>query len=318
MSAIDTFSRTLPNGTTLSCRAAGEPGRPLMLFVHGFPEAAFVWDTLMAHFAQPANGGYRCLAPNLRGFEHSSSPTAVDDYKPALLLQDLQQLVQTERPDGHIDTLVGHDWGGALTWGMANAWPGTIDRLVSINSPHAATFARELTHNPEQQAASAYMHYLAAPGAEAKLAENDFARLFTMLGTAANSSASDHASASSGWASTHSSWLTDAVRAQYREVWSQGLTGACNLYRVTPLKPPAPGQRGVTDIPQPPPERVRVEVPTLVLWALDDTALRPGLLDGLDAHVPHLTVQRMPGATHWVVHEQPQRVAASIGRFLAT
>ena len=313
MSAIDTFSRTLPNGTTLSCRAAGEPGRPLMLFVHGFPEAAFVWDTLMAHFAQPANGGYRCLAPNLRGFEHSSAPTAVDDYKPALLLQDLQQLVQTERPDGHIDTLVGHDWGGALTWGMANAWPGTIDRLVSINSPHAATFARELTHNPEQQAASAYMHYLAAPGAEAKLADNDFARLFTMLGTAANSSASDHASASSGWASTHSSWLTDAVRAQYREVWSQGLTGACNLYRVTPMKPPLPGQ--AAKLPEVPIERARVDVPTLVIWGTDDRALRPGLLDGLAHYVPRLRIERVDGASHWIVHEMPERVAQLIRGF---
>ena len=313
MPTIDTFSRTLPNGTTLSCRAAGEPGRPLMLFVHGFPEAAFVWDALMAHFAQPANGGYRCLAPNLRGFEHSSAPTAVDDYKPALLLQDLQQLVQTERPDGHIDTLVGHDWGGALTWGMANAWPGTISRLVSINSPHAATFARELTHNPEQQAASAYMHYLAAPGAEAKLADNDFARLFTMLGTAANSSASDHASASSGWASTHSSWLTDAVRAQYREVWSQGLTGACNLYRVTPMKPPRPGE--TAKLPEVPAERARVDVPTLVIWGTDDRALRPGLLDGLEQHVPQLRIERVDGASHWIVHEMPERVAQLIRGF---
>ena len=313
MPAIDTFSRTLPNGTTLSCRAAGEAGRPLMLFVHGFPEAAFVWDALMAHFAQPANGGYRCLAPNLRGFEQSSAPTAVDDYKPALLLQDLQQLVQTERPDGHIDTLVGHDWGGALTWGMANAWPGHIDRLVSINSPHAATFARELTHNPEQQAASAYMHYLAAPGAEAKLADKDFARLFTMLGTAANTSASDHASASSGWASTHSHWLTDAVKDQYRQVWSQGLTGACNLYRVTPMKPPRPGETAKP--PEVPAERARVDVPTLVIWGTDDRALRPGLLDGLEQHVPRLRIERVDGASHWIVHEMPERVAQLIRDF---
>ena len=71
---IETFRRALPNGTTLSCRASGSPGRPLMVFLHGFPEGAFVWDGLLDHFAQPANGGYRCLAPNLRGFEHSSAP----------------------------------------------------------------------------------------------------------------------------------------------------------------------------------------------------------------------------------------------------
>ena len=72
---IETFERTLPHGITLSCRASGEAGRPLMLFLHGFPEAAFIWDELLEHFAQPEHGGFRCIAPNLRGFERSSSTT---------------------------------------------------------------------------------------------------------------------------------------------------------------------------------------------------------------------------------------------------
>ena len=167
MPAIDTFSRTLPNGTTLSCRAAGQAGRPLMMFVHGFPEAAFIWDALMTHFAQPEHGGYRCIAPNLRGFERSSAPKEVADYRAQLLLQDLRQLVETEQPSGQLDTLVAHDWGGALAWGYANVFGAQLGRLVSINSPHAASFARELAHNPEQQAASAFMHWLSRPGSEA-------------------------------------------------------------------------------------------------------------------------------------------------------
>ncbi|HEV3052805.1 MAG TPA: alpha/beta fold hydrolase, partial [Longimicrobium sp.] len=44
----------------------GEP-RPVLVFLHGFPEAAFVWDPLLQHFARPENGGWRCVAPNLRG-----------------------------------------------------------------------------------------------------------------------------------------------------------------------------------------------------------------------------------------------------------
>lgn len=301
--AVETFSRQLPNGTTLSCRATGAAGqdRPLMLFVHGFPEAAFVWDALMQHFAQPEHGGFRCLAPNLRGFEHSSAPREVADYRPHLLMQDLRQLVASERPDSQIHTLVAHDWGGALAWGVANAWPDQVARLVSINSPHPATFARELAHNPEQQAASAYMHWLAKPGSEALLAENDFARLIAMLGDSAGPDGQP--------------WLTESVKAQYRAVWRQGLTGACNLYRVTPMKPPLPGQP--VNLPELPPERVRVDVPTLVIWGTEDRALRPGLLEGLDAHVPRLTVQRVPGASHWIVHEQPQQVAQAIAAFQA-
>jgi pimeloyl-ACP methyl ester carboxylesterase len=300
--AIETFSRALPHGITLSCRAAGAPGRPLMVFVHGFPEAAFVWDELMAHFAQPEHGGFRCLAPNLRGFEHSSAPHEVADYRPHLLMQDLRELVQSERPDGQIHTLVAHDWGGAIAWGFANAWPQQVGRLVIVNSPHPATFARELANSPEQQAASAYMHWLARPGSEEKLAENDFQRLFAMLETTQDGNGGKP-------------WLTEAVRDQYRAAWQCGLTGACNLYRVTPLKPPLPGQPST--LPQIPPEYARIDVPTLVLWGMEDRALRPGMLDGLGEHVPRLTVRHIPGGTHWIVHEQPERVAQEIEAFQA-
>ena len=299
---IETWLATLPHGITLSCRAAGEKGRPLMLFLHGFPEGAFVWDALMQHFAQPAHGGFRCVAPNLRGFEKSSAPAEVAAYKPALMVQDIMALAAQEGVAGQVHTLVAHDWGGAFAWGAANAFADRIERLVILNSPHPGTFARELRHNPTQQQASAYMHFLARPDAEALLAADDYHRLWPFF-TNMQAGADGHG------------WLTEAVRQQYRSVWDQGLTGGCNLYRVTPLKPPLHGQSSDA-IPVPPPERVRVDVPTLVLWALEDTALLPGLLDGLEDYVPRLTLHRMPGATHWVVHEQPQEVAARISTFL--
>lgn len=303
---IETFQRTLPGGVTLGCRAAGEPGRPLMLFLHGFPEAAFVWDELMAHFARPEHGAYRCVAPNLRGFGPSSAPADVAAYRANLMVRDIEELVDTERADGQVAVLVAHDWGGAFGWGFANAFPHRLGRLVILNSPHAGTFARELRDNPAQRAASAYMHFLARPDAEALLAEDDYRRMwgfFTSMGAGADGHG----------------WLTEAVRARYREVWDAGLTGGCNLYRVTPLKPPVVGADAAgaaPGLPEIPRERLVVDVPTLVIWALDDTALLPGLLDGLEAYVPRLEVVRVPGATHWIVHEQPARVAREIGDFL--
>jgi pimeloyl-ACP methyl ester carboxylesterase len=65
-----------------------------------------------------------------------------------------------------------------------------------------------------------------------------------------------------------------------------------------------------------PPEALRIEVPTLVLWAQDDVALLPSLTEGLDAHVPALTLVPIEKATHWVVHEQPARVIQEIAAFL--
>jgi len=149
---IETFARALPNGTTLSCRAAGAPGRPLMVFLHGFPEAAFIWDELLEHFAAPKHGGFRCIAPNLRGFEQSSAPTEVSAYRAHLLVQDLAELAASENPAGRIEVLVAHDWGGAFGWGFGNRHGDRLGRLVIINSPHPGTFARELQNNPDQHA----------------------------------------------------------------------------------------------------------------------------------------------------------------------
>ena len=65
------------------------------------------------------------------------------------------------------------------------------------------------------------------------------------------------------------------------------------------------------------PEFVTVNLPTLVIWAEADIALPLALLDGLDAFVPQMKLVRVAGASHWIVHEQPQRVAAEIDAFLS-
>lgn len=298
---IETWMADLPNGTRLSCRSAGVRGRPLMLFLHGFPEGAFVWDHLLTHFAAPEHGGFRCVAPNLRGFEHSSAPAAVEAYKPDLLIEDVMHLAARESEGGVIHTLVAHDWGGAFAWGAAHAHPDRIERLVIINSPHPATFARDLRSDPAQQKASAYMHFLCRADAEERLSANDYELMWRFM------QGSDAAMA----------WLTEPVKDQYRKLWNCGLTGGCNLYRVTPLKPPLAGKTTTADIPVLPPERVHVGVRTLVLWGMDDAALRPGLLDGLGAYVPDLSIERRAHATHWIVHEQPDWVASQIERLNA-
>lgn len=301
---IEISLHTLPHGITLSCRSAGSPGRPVLMFLHGFPEAAFVWDELLTHFSQPEHGGYRCIAPNLRGFEHSSTPTDVAAYRPKHLVQDIAALIALE--GGQLECLIAHDWGGAVAWNLAASLPAGLKKLAIINSPHPGTFLRELQHSPAQQAASAYMNFLIRPDAEALLAEDDFRRLWEFF-TAMGAADGPHA------------WLTEAVKAQYRAVWSQGLTGPCNYYRASPLRPPRPGPphhdpaAAAVTIPR---AMLEVHLPTLVLWAMDDTALPPALLDGLDGFVPQLTLRRVDGATHWIVHEQPALVAACLQEFI--
>ena len=175
----------LPHGITLSCRCTGIRGRPVLMFLHGFPEAAFVWDGLLEHFARPENGGFRCIAPNLRGYGPSSAPAEVANYRPKHLMQDIAALIEHE--GGPLACLVAHDWGGAVAWNLAASAPGCMEKLAIINSPHPGTFLRELQHSPAQQAASAYMNFLIRPDAEALLAEDDFRRMwefFTAMGAA--------------------------------------------------------------------------------------------------------------------------------------
>jgi epoxide hydrolase 4 len=165
------FQLTLPHGITLSCRAAGERGQPVMVFLHGFPEGAFVWDGLLAHFAAL---GYRCVAPNLRGFEASSAPGDAAQYRPKLLVQDIAALIAAESPGAPLACLVAHDWGGAVAWNLANQMPQLLHRLCIINSPHPGTFLREMQNSAAQQAASSYMNFLTRPDAEKLLMESDY------------------------------------------------------------------------------------------------------------------------------------------------
>ena len=90
---IQVRTALLPHGVSLQCRESGMPGRPVLLFLHGFPEGAFIWDELLLHFARPENGGYHCIAPYLRGFGESSSPQATEAYRAKHLTQDLLALI---------------------------------------------------------------------------------------------------------------------------------------------------------------------------------------------------------------------------------
>ena len=294
---IQTWQQALPHGITLSCRAAGERGRPVLVFLHGFPEAAFVWDELLEHFAQPANGGYRCVAPNLRGYEESSQPADVAAYRPRELVKDLVALAGIE--GAPLACLVAHDWGGAVAWNFANQFPQLTKKLAIINSPHPGTFLRALQTSEPQRQASAYMNFLIRPDAEKLLREDGYRRLlgfFTHWGSAP--------------------WLTESVMARYRAVWDRSLTGGLNYYRASPLRPPREGDPAANAITLPR-EMLTVDLPTFVLWGLQDTALLPELLDGLAAYIPRLTVETVPEASHWIVHERPEFVAERLGAFLA-
>ena len=100
----------LPNGTRLHYASAGTPGRPLLLFVHGFPEFWYEWHAQLQEFGRD----YYAVAPDLRGFNLSDMPADPAAYKARHIVSDLQQLIALLGYQK--TTLIAHDWGGAIAW----------------------------------------------------------------------------------------------------------------------------------------------------------------------------------------------------------
>jgi len=286
----------LPNGTRLHYASAGERGKPLMLFLHGFPEFWYEWHEQLAEFG----ADHYAVAPDLRGFNLSDMPADPAAYKAKLLIEDIAQLI------AHLGyercVLIAHDWGGALAWSFAIARPALLDKLVIINAPHPYLFMRALAEDPAQQKASAYMNWLRSPGSETALAKDEFAMMDGFL---------------SGMGQPPAPWFVGETRAKYHAAWSHGLTGGVNYYRASPLYPPTEADPGAQRLlTQMQPADFRVKVPTRVIWGESDMALPKGLLDGMEDVVQDLDLVRIPEGSHWVVHEQPARINQLIREFI--
>lgn len=271
----------------------------LIMFVHGFPEFWAEWENQIIEFGKD----HQAVALDMRGYNLSSKPQGVEKYHVKDLIEDLRALAEHL---GHQKiVLIAHDWGGAVAWSAAMRHPDWIEKLVIINAPHPAVFARELLNNSNQQKASQYMLMLRSPNAEKILAKNNYARLLEVL------------------FQFGSKWeLTDEVRLKYIEAWSQpgALAGGLNYYRASPLYPPETqkDQEQMKSILNLPHEMLEVRVPTLVIWGEQDQALLRGNLDGLDNYVNDLTIKRIPDGTHWVIHEQPDRVNSIIREYIGS
>lgn len=277
-------------GIRLHAKVCGPANAPTLLFVHGFPEFWFTWRRQLAEFSRD----YRCVALDMRGFNLSSQPLAVEAYKAKLLISDLRAVI--EALGAPVAAVIAHDWGGAVAWGLAAKHPEVMKKFAVLNSPHTMAFAKALATDPEQAAASQYMNWLRKPGCEVALAADDFKRLFAMLDT-----------------------MPEAERAEYRANWQRGLTGGCNYYRVSPLYPDTPetAGRARTVAAALKPEQFRVTVPTQIIWGTGDKALRPVLLAGIEAFVPDLRLHKIDGAGHWVAREHAEEVNAILRRFFA-
>jgi pimeloyl-ACP methyl ester carboxylesterase len=286
----------LPTGVTLAVQAGGPKSADAIVLLHGFPESHRTWREIAPALA----ADHFVLAPDQRGFAGSDKPEGVEAYRADRAVEDLIALADAYGIDRF--TLVGHDWGGAVAWLAALRNPDRIARLVIVNAPHPLLFQRSLIEDREQRTASQYMRAFRNPlmerGIEAMGLETFFEKSFG--------------------AHVDLARIPERERQAYVEDWGRpgALTAMLNWYRASDIvvpevdeEIPAPAWTG---LPFP-----KIEMPTLVVWALRDRALLPVQLSGLHDLVDDLRIVVVEDAGHFVPWERPEPVLRAIRDFLA-
>jgi len=270
-------------GATLHVALAGPEDGPLVVLLHGFPEAWFGW----VHQIGPlANAGFRVAAPDQRGYNLSEKPGALDAYRIDYLAEDIVGLARelTKKPW----CVVGHDWGGAVAWRLASVPPDGLAGMAALNIPELGVMRSHLLR-PRQAARSWYMGAMQLPMLpEWWLARDACAALTQAL-----------------VGSSKPGTFDDAHLAHYRQAWQRpgAIGGMLNWYRAgARRRPPAPA-------PGP------IEVPVCIIWGERDPFLGAEMVDPSAAQCRDAQVVRLPGITHWVQHEAPDEVNETLRDF---
>ena len=286
----------LSSGVTLNVALAGDPARPAVILLHGFPESHRTWREV----APRLEDDFFLVMPDQRGFAGSDRPQEVEAYRTDTLIDDIFALA--DALDVERFALVGHDWGGAIAWPAALRGDPRLTRLGIVNAPHPVIFQKSLVENPEQRAASQYINAFRTPGFEEAIDAMGYDTFF-------EKTFRNH---------VDPGLIPEPEKRQYIADWSQpgAMAAMLNWYRAGRMVVPPPG------VTIPLPDWLlrpfpKITVPTLVVWGMRDAALLPIQLVGLDELVEDLRIVRLPNAGHFAPWEAPDKVADALQPFLA-
>lgn len=258
-------------------------GEPLVL-VHGFPEFWYGWR----HQLEPlAAAGFRVIVPDLRGYNRSDAPRPVGAYALHRLAGDVLGLLDAlgiERAH-----LAAHDWGGVLGWWLAATAPERFRRVAILNAPHPAVYRRALRTDAAQRRRSWYVFFFQLPWLpEWWFRRRDFAVGLRSL-----------------MAGSRARLDADEI-ARYRAAWARPgvLRGMINWYRAALRRRP----EGRPEEP--------IRVPLLLVWGERDIFLGPTLAEPSVGRCAAGRLVRSPDTGHWLLREQPARVAGILTEFL--
>ncbi len=266
------------NGITLHTIITGS-GEPLIL-LHGFPDFWYGWKNIILGLKDK----FQLIVPDMRGYNLSDKPDGIENYKLDILIEDIKGL--SEKLGFTEFNLAGHDWGGMVSWALAEKYPEILKKLIILNAPHPKIFRKLITKDNDQKKASGYIVRFLKEG-ESFLFENNFQALqLSVFGTAKNKKA-----------------FSEFDKEKYIEAWSQpgALTGGVNYYKANRSYEEWSGI---------------INVQTLVIFGMKDIFVLPKVLEGLEDFIKDLKIVRIENASHWVMHDDPELVNSSIQSFL--
>ncbi len=278
------FRRRPCGDVTLHVAEAGPEDGPLVVLLHGFPEFWFGWRHQIGALA---DAGYRVVAPDQRGYNLSDKPAGIASYDVDHLAADVVALARhyTNEPFH----LVGHDWGAIAAWWTVTRYPAAIRSLAVLNGPHPAVWRNAMDNDPVQRRASWYVRAFAIPWLpEALMRSGNYRGLVAALRESTAPLPEDEAE-------------------RYREAWRQegALTAMVNWYRAVlrrKFDPVAP--RSIT-------------TPVGILWGKRDRYALPALAEASLALCSNGRLTFLDHATHWVTHDEPDRVNGLLLELLA-
>jgi pimeloyl-ACP methyl ester carboxylesterase len=275
--------RVAVNGIELHAVAAGPADGKLAILLHGFPEFSYGWRHQIPALAA---AGLRIVAPDQRGYNRSDKPAGISAYKLDTLADDVLGLA--DALGRHHFAVVGHDWGGVVAWHLATRNPERIARAAILNAPHPATLWSYARSHPSQALKSWYVGLFRLPVIpEQALRAGGFWGLRRALRT------------------SRPGTFTGEDLRRYGEAWAQpgALTAMLNWYRALRLS--------ASSTPA-----ARIRVPVRVIWGDRDAFLDSGLAEAGAALCDDAEVIHLPEASHWLHHEEPDRVNRLLAEFL--
>jgi len=283
---------------------AGDPNKPLLLFIHGFPEFWYTWQ----HQLRAFRNDYHVVAIDLRGYGESSKPQSVGDYHLSKLVEDIRQSVAA-LGNGKC-FLVSHDWGASLSWRFTIKYPEMVKKLVICSAPHPVAmqnraFVKKLIN-------SWYVYFFQCPYLpEITLKANDMELLEKMLTTPPAGCTSPDA------------FTQDDIEAwKYTFQQPGALTAPINYYRSAipqvPAKteePTGPAEQNLGSEKSSQSESI-VKPPTLIIWGSEDVALETALAQASLQFCQQGQLKVIEGASHWVQQDRPELCNQYIRDFL--